>query len=160
MPRGPNRIRIAVPKPKFGPLGTYGSNVFTGTMLAIRHINARGGVLGRMLWRKEYEDDEREPGWSPHQPVVVANKIVEDGFKLVIGHPCSTAAMEASEVYEDKSVLMISPSVMVPQLTTRGHQLLFRTVGTDVTQAAVACDWIAKNVEPDVKVAILHDKSM
>lgn len=134
-------------------------------MLAIRHINARGGVLGRMLWRKDYEDEEHHswsPGrsWPPRQSVAVANKIVEDGFKLVIGHPCSTAAMEASEVYEDKSVLMISPSVMVPQLTTRGHQLLFRTVGTDVTQAAVACDWIAKNVEPDVKVAILHDKSM
>ena len=55
---------------------------------------------------------------------------------------------------------MMNPAATIPEVTARGHRLLFRTVGTDVTQAAVACDWIAKNVEPDVKVAILHDKSM
>jgi branched-chain amino acid transport system substrate-binding protein len=164
MPRWPNRIRIAVPKPKSGPLGYYGADVFTGTMLAIRHINARGGVLCRMLWRNDYEDGERHSwsprrSWPPRQSVAVANKIVKDGFKFVIGYPCSTAAMEASEVYEDKGVLMIGPSATIPQLTTRGHRLLFRTVGTDDTQASVACDWIAGQVNPGPKRKIegIHD---
>lgn len=53
-------------------------------MLAIRHINARGGVLGRMLWQKEYDDQ------SPDDSVAIAKKIVKDGFKFVIGHPLSS----------------------------------------------------------------------
>lgn len=143
-------------------------------MLAIRHINARGGVLGRMLWQKEYDDQ------SPDDSVAIAKKIVKDGFKFVIGHPLSQHALATSDIYEDNGVLMMNPAATIPEVTARGHRLLFRTVGTDDTQAAVACDWIAHRVKPRImgeieiiyadwitqtvkpgaRIAVLHDKKM
>lgn len=77
-----DRIRIAVAIPDSSPLSSYGAGVQNGTMLAIRHINARGGVLGRTLWRKIYDDDSSPE--SPNQTIAVANKIIKDKVKFVV----------------------------------------------------------------------------
>ncbi len=64
----------------------------------------KGGIKGDKLVGVEYDD-----ACDPKQAVAVANKIVNDGIKYVIGHLCSSSTQPASDIYEDEGILMISP---------------------------------------------------
>jgi branched-chain amino acid transport system substrate-binding protein len=153
------RIPIAIVTPKSFDRGVYGVSALLGAELAIKHINARpdARMRGRKLWHQKYSEEKHSR--SKLTPIKHRRKLVDDGHKFVIGHPCSDEpAYEASKLYEKEGVLMITPSATRPLLTTRGHKLLFRAVGTDDKQASVVCDWIARNVKPSAKIAVLHDE--
>ncbi|MFD9454165.1 high-affinity branched-chain amino acid ABC transporter substrate-binding protein [Streptomyces sp. NPDC059985] len=145
-------IMIAVAGPKTGPLTEYGDQLFTGAKQAVKDINAKGGVDGKMLEIKEYDD-----AGDPKQAVAVANKVVNDGVKFVVGHVTSSATQPASDIYEDEGVIMITPAATSPEITARGYQLTFRTFGLDSDQGPVAGNYIADHVKPKV-IAVLHDK--
>nr|WP_314525615.1 branched-chain amino acid ABC transporter substrate-binding protein [uncultured Pseudomonas sp.] len=145
-------IKIGIAGPKTGPVTQYGDMQFVGAKQAIKDINAKGGVDGKMLEAKEYDD-----ACDPKQAVAVANKVVNDGVKYVIGHLCSSSTQPASDIYEDEGVIMITPAATSPDITARGYKLVFRTIGLDSAQGPAAGNYIADHVKPKV-VAVLHDK--
>ncbi|MQT31853.1 high-affinity branched-chain amino acid ABC transporter substrate-binding protein [Pseudomonas helleri] len=145
-------IKIGIAGPKTGPVTQYGDMQFMGAKQAIKDINAKGGVDGKMLEAKEYDD-----ACDPKQAVAVANKVVNDGVKFVVGHLCSSSTQPASDIYEDEGVIMITPAATSPEITSRGYKLVFRTIGLDSAQGPAAGNYIAKFVKPKV-VAVLHDK--
>ncbi len=100
----------------------------------------------------EYDD-----ACDPKQAVAVANKIVNDGIKYVIGHLCSSSTQPASDIYEDEGILMISPGATNPELTQRGYQYIMRTAGLDSSQGPTAAKYILETVKPQ-RIAIIHDK--
>ncbi|MBC7212034.1 MULTISPECIES: branched-chain amino acid ABC transporter substrate-binding protein [Pseudomonas] len=145
-------IKIGIAGPKTGPVTQYGDMQFVGAKQAIKDINAKGGVDGKMLEAKEYDD-----ACDPKQAVAVANKVVNDGVKYVIGHLCSSSTQPASDIYEDEGVIMITPAATSPDITSRGYKMVFRTIGLDSAQGPAAGNYIADHVKPKV-VAVLHDK--
>ncbi|KAB0566281.1 branched-chain amino acid ABC transporter substrate-binding protein [Pseudomonas palleroniana] len=145
-------IKIGIAGPKTGPVTQYGDMQFIGAKQAIADINAKGGVDGKMLEAKEYDD-----ACDPKQAVAVANKVVNDGVKFVVGHLCSSSTQPASDIYEDEGVIMITPAATSPEITARGYKLVFRTIGLDSAQGPAAGNYIADHVKPKV-VAVLHDK--
>ncbi|TFY91710.1 branched-chain amino acid ABC transporter substrate-binding protein [Pseudomonas kairouanensis] len=145
-------IKIGIAGPKTGPVTQYGDMQFIGAKQAIKDINAKGGVDGKLLEAKEYDD-----ACDPKQAVAVANKVVNDGVKYVIGHLCSSSTQPASDIYEDEGVIMITPAATSPDITARGYKLIFRTIGLDSAQGPAAGNYIADHVKPKV-VAVLHDK--
>ncbi len=86
----------------------------------------------------------------------MANKVVNDGIKYVIGHLCSSSTQPASDIYEDEGILMITPASTSPEITQRGYELVFRTIGLDSMQGPVAGNYIASQ-KPE-RVAVVHDK--
>ncbi|NVZ18045.1 branched-chain amino acid ABC transporter substrate-binding protein [Pseudomonas costantinii] len=145
-------IKIGIAGPKTGPVTQYGDMQFMGAKQAIADINAKGGVDGKMLEAKEYDD-----ACDPKQAVAVANKVVNDGVKFVVGHLCSSSTQPASDIYEDEGVIMITPAATSPEITARGYKLVFRTIGLDSAQGPAAGNYIADHVKPKV-VAVIHDK--
>lgn len=145
-------IKIGIAGPKTGPVTQYGDMQFMGAKQAIKDINAKGGVDGKMLEAKEYDD-----ACDPKQAVAVANKVVNDGVKFVVGHLCSSSTQPASDIYEDEGVIMITPAATSPEITSRGYKLIFRTIGLDSAQGPAAGNYIADHVKPKI-VAVLHDK--
>ncbi|OPA92578.1 leucine ABC transporter subunit substrate-binding protein LivK [Pseudomonas fluorescens] len=145
-------IKIGIAGPKTGPVTQYGDMQFMGAKQAIADINAKGGVDGKMLEAKEYDD-----ACDPKQAVAVANKVVNDGVKFVVGHLCSSSTQPASDIYEDEGVIMITPAATSPEITSRGYKLVFRTIGLDSAQGPAAGNYIADFVKPKV-VAVIHDK--
>ncbi|WP_329059424.1 high-affinity branched-chain amino acid ABC transporter substrate-binding protein [Streptomyces sp. NBC_01453] len=145
-------IKVAITGPKTGPVTQYADDQFIGAKQAIKDINAKGGVDGKMLEAREYDDAA-----DPRQAVAVANKVVNDGVKFVIGHVTSPATQPASDIYEDEGVIMITPAATSPEITARGYQLTFRTFGLDIAQAQAAGNYIADHAKPK-SVAVLHDK--
>ncbi len=110
---------------------------FIGARQAIADINAKGGVKGNKLVAVEYDD-----ACDPKQAVAVANKVINDGIRYVIGHLCSSSTQPASDIYEDEGVLMITPAATAPDLTTRGYKLVLRTTGLDSDQGPTAANYI------------------
>ena len=89
-------IKVAVVGAMSGPIAQWGDMEFNGARQAIKDINAKGGIKDDKLVGVEYDD-----ACDPKQAVAVANKIVNDGIKYVIGHLCSSSTQPASDIYED-----------------------------------------------------------
>ncbi|AMO55114.1 leucine ABC transporter substrate-binding protein [Endozoicomonas montiporae] len=145
-------IKIALAGPVTGPVAQYGDMQFTGAKMAIEQINKAGGVNGKQLQAVVYDD-----ACDPKQAVAVANKIVNDAVKFVVGHLCSSSTQPASDIYEDEGVLMITAASTSPDITSRGYKLIFRTIGLDSLQGPTAGNYIVNKVKPK-KMAVVHDK--
>lgn len=145
-------IRIALAGPVTGPVAQYGDMQFIGAQMAIEQINAAGGVNGAKLEGVVFDD-----ACDPKQAVAVANRIVNQGISYVVGHLCSSSTQPASDLYEEEGILMITAASTSPDITARGYELVFRTIGLDSLQGPTAGKYIAEQVKPS-KVAVIHDK--
>ena len=145
-------IKIGLAGPVTGSVAQYGDMQRAGALMAIEQINSAGGVNGAKLEGVVYDD-----ACDPKQAVAVANKVVNDGIKFVVGHVCSSSTQPATDIYEDEGVLMVTPSATAPEITARGYKLIFRTIGLDSMQGPAAGKFIASHYK-DKTIAVLHDK--
>ncbi|HDL6930445.1 TPA: branched-chain amino acid ABC transporter substrate-binding protein [Yersinia enterocolitica] len=164
-------IKVAIVGAMSGPVAQYGDMEFTGARQAIADINAKGGIKGDKLVGVEYDD-----ACDPKQAVAVANKVINDGIRYVIGHLCSSSTQPASDIYEDEGVIMITPAatnadlttrgykmIMITpaatnaDLTTRGYKMIMRTTGLDSDQGPTAAKYILETIKPK-RIAVVHDK--
>lgn len=144
-------LKIGVAGPFSGPVAQYGEMQRQGVHAAVKMINAAGGVAGHTLEAVEYDD-----ACEPKQAVSVANKIVREGVKFVVGHLCSNSTQPATDIYREENILVITGSTN-PGITTRGYTNIFRTIGLDTDQGLRAANYIAETVKPKA-VAVVHDK--
>lgn len=145
-------IKVAIVGAMSGPVAQYGDMEFTGAKQAIADINAKGGIKGDKLVGVEYDD-----ACDPKQAVAVANKVINDGIRYVIGHLCSSSTQPASDIYEDEGIIMITPAATNADLTTRGYKMIMRTTGLDSDQGPTAAKYILGTVKPQ-RIAVIHDK--
>lgn len=151
--QGADPIKIAVVGPITGPVAQYGEMQMTGAKMAVEQINANGGVLDGAKLQAVLMDDVCEP----KQAVAVANQVVNEGIKFVVGHLCSGSTQPAASIYDDEGILMITPASTNPNITEQGMTMVFRTIGLDSQQGPVAGNYIADELKPE-RLAILHDK--
>jgi branched-chain amino acid transport system substrate-binding protein len=90
--------------------------------------------------------------------VVVANKLIGDGVKFVVGHFNSGVTMPASDVYAENGILFINPSATNPKITDRKLWDAFRTCGRDDQQGMVWAE-LARDKLKGKKIAVIHDKT-
>ena len=147
-----DEIIIGVAGPITGPYASFGEQLQRGAQMAVKDINAAGGVLGKTI-KLEIGDD----ACDPKQAVAVANRFVNKGVVFVDGHFCSGSSIPASDVYAEEGIIQISPASTNPKLTERGLDTVFRTCGRDDQQGEVAGNYIADNLA-DKRIAIVHDK--
>ena len=103
-----------------------------GLQLAADEINNNGGILGRPVELRREDDKE-----SVNEGRLVAQRLANDPeIVAVIGHLNSHVSLPAASIYEDSGLLMISPGSTSPELTRRGHRLIFRSVNSDADIAA------------------------
>jgi len=146
-------VLIGLAGPMTGDQSKIGQDLKRGAELAVAAWNAKGGVLGRGI-RLEIGDDQHDP----KQAVSVANKLVHLGIVGMVGHFNSSASIPASSVYHDAGIPMITPGSTNPRLTEQGYENVFRVVGRDDQQGAVAAKFIARKLKVR-RIAILHDKT-
>jgi branched-chain amino acid transport system substrate-binding protein len=146
-------IAIATAGPMTGQYAVFGDQMKRGAEMAVKDINAAGGVLGEQL-TLEIGDD----ACDPKQAVAVANQMVNAGVVLMAGHFCSGSSIPASSVYNEEGILQISPASTNPQLTEQGFENVFRTCGRDDQQGTYAANYVVDN-NVGSKVAVLHDKT-
>ncbi|HYE50150.1 MAG TPA: branched-chain amino acid ABC transporter substrate-binding protein [Azospirillaceae bacterium] len=146
-------IKVGFAAPLTGPVASVGEHLRRGAEQAVADINARGGVLGEKLTLVVADD-----AGVPAQAVAVANWLVRDGVRMVVGHLQTGTTIPASQVYADEGVVVITPTATSPDVTAGGLETVFRTCGRDDQQGAVAGAWLAERYRGR-KVAIVHDQT-
>lgn len=150
-------ITIAVVGPITGRFALLGEQVKRGAEMAVRDINAQGGVLNQKV-SLVVSDDACEP----KKAAQVARELADKKVKFVAGHLCSNTSIGASAIYADRGILMISPVSTNPALTEaafkNGWKNVFRVSGRDDAQGILAGKFLAKEYR-GLKVAIIHDRS-
>jgi len=150
-------LKVAVVGPITGQYATFGEQMRRGAEMAVKDINAQGGVMGRQL-KLAVGDD----ACDPKQAVSVANRMANEGVLFIAGHYCSGSSIPASAVYAENGVIQITPASTNPALTDdaakKGWNNVFRVCGRDDAQGRVAGHYIVEHYKGK-KVAILHDKS-
>lgn len=103
--------------------GMYGK----GIDLAVREVNASGGVLGRTVRIKRADDNE-----SIVDGRLVAQRMIEDpNVFAVIGHLNSHVSIPVARMYDEGGLLMLTPASTSPELTEQGLRRVFRSVNND-----------------------------
>ncbi|MCW2240254.1 branched-chain amino acid ABC transporter substrate-binding protein [Azospirillum canadense] len=145
-------IAIGLGTATTGAVAALGQQTVYGAQLAIKDINAKGGVLGQQLVLKVGDD-----ACDPRQAVAVANRFVTDKVVAVDGHLCSGSAIPASEVYHEEGVIMVTPTATNPTLTDRGYDNVFRVCGRDDQQGVVSGRFLADKFKGK-NIAVIDDK--
>lgn len=146
-------ITIGVAGPFTGENAYLGDWMKHGIEAAAADINAKGGINGEKIILQEADD-----ACDPKQAVAVANKLMSQGIKYVIGHGCSGSSIPAVKAYAEENVFMITPISTNPAVTDSGYGNVFRTIGRDDQQGGVDGAYILAHYRGK-KIAIAHDQS-
>src|SRR5918911_1985022 len=146
-------VTVAVAGPITGQYAVFGEQMKRGADLAVKDLNAKGGIKGQKLALQSGDD-----ACDPKQAVAVANQLVNQGVVFVDGHFCSSSSIPASGVYHDEGILQITPASTNPKLTEQGFNNVFRTCGRDDVQGTYAANYVVDHKLGD-KVAVVQDQS-
>lgn len=134
-----------------GKEATFGISSHEGTILAVKEINAAGGVLGKQLELKT-EDDQSKAG----EPANVVNKLIsKDNVVAILGEVASSRSLEAAPICQQNGVPMISPASTNPKVTETGDHI-FRVCFIDPFQGTVIANFATKTLNAK-KVAVFTD---
>jgi branched-chain amino acid transport system substrate-binding protein len=136
-----------------GEQAKQGKDMLEGAQLAVEEWNARGGVLGKKVELLIGDDAQ-----DPKQANAVANKMFTQGVIVIAGHYNSSCTIPASEVYNQRKMVCLTPASTNPQVTDRKYPTIFRVCGRDDQQGQAAARWVAKHM-PEARVAVLDDKT-
>ena len=122
-----------------GSLAEFGPVIETGAQLAVKQINAAGGVLG-----KPVELVKADSGTNPQVATEAATRLINvNGVQAMIGSLSSGVTIAVAEgVAVPNKVIMISPASTSPGLSAVvDDDFLYRTVLSDAAQGVVLADW-------------------
>jgi branched-chain amino acid transport system substrate-binding protein len=133
-----------------GPVGTsWGEYSLKGIELAIKEVNAKGGIDGKKL--ELVVEDNR--GDNPKVAISAFHKLVsEDKVTVIIGPNWSPSGLALAPLVDDKKVVMVSPSLGVADFNEHSDYI-FNLWPHDVS----ITDELAKHVynEGHRRVAVL-----
>lgn len=95
-----NEVKLGWIQPLTGALASSFAPNFLGAEIALKEINAAGGILGQKLV-KVVVDDEGAPGKEP----IVTRKLLDDGCKFILGPVGSSQAQASLEVSTPAKVI-------------------------------------------------------
>jgi len=149
-------VCIGQVSPLTGPQAHLGKDNDNGARLAIEEANARGVTLGGQKVRFEIvsEDDQADPKTA----TIVAQKLVDQGVKGVLGHLNSGTSIPASKIYHDAGIPQISPSATAIKYTAQGYKTAFRVMTNDQQQGKVLGEYAVRNLGGK-SVAIIDDRT-
>ena len=136
-----------------GSEATFGQSTHNGVLLAIKEQNAAGGVKGKKIAVKAYDDQGR----AQEAGTAVTRLITDDKVVAVIGEVASSLSIAGGRVAQQYKVPMISPSSTNPQVTQIGD-MIFRVCFIDSFQGFVGAKFAVENLKA-MKMAILYDQA-
>jgi branched-chain amino acid transport system substrate-binding protein len=130
-------ICIAVAGPMSGDQASDGQDMVRGIQLYLDMVNQKGGVDGRPLTLKIFDDNN-----DPKAAAEIASEISEDkDILLVLGHKYSSASLAAGRVYRKNGIPAITASATVDTLTA-DNEWYFRIIPTNSFQGAFIANYV------------------
>lgn len=144
-------LKVGVYGSLTGSDATFGQSTKKGIELAVKEINAAGGIGGAKI-TLQVEDDQGRP----EEAATVVDKLIsQDNVITVIGEVASSRSIAAAPKCQTAGVPMISPSSTNPEVTKKGDYI-FRVCFIDPFQGTAMAKFVHDNLHKN-NVAILKD---
>ena len=144
-------FKIGVIGPLTGPAAAYGIAVQNGVDLAIKEINAAGGVNGAVLEMNSQHDEH-----DPEKSVSAYNTLKDWEMQMLVGavtsKPCIAVAAESA----NDNLFQITPSGSAVECAAPEN--VFRVCFADPAQGTASAQYIGEH-KLGSKIAIIYDSS-
>ena len=124
-----------------GTGATSGTNFDNGVKLAVKEINAAGGILGRKI---EYTSGDTQS--NPQIAKALAQKAVDDGVYVVMG-PVFSGSIIVSMAETKKAEIPNFTGGEAANITQQGNPYIFRTSFTQTTAMPKVARYIAQDLK-------------
>lgn len=148
-------VKIGFAGPMTGAQAHYGADFQNGITLAVEEMNATKPVIGGKPVR--FVLDSADDQADPRTGTTVAQKLVDDGVKGMLGHFNSGTTIPASRIYANAGIPEIAMAT-APEYTQQGFKTTFRMMTSDTQQGSVAGTFAAKDLKMK-KIAIVDDRT-
>lgn len=150
-----DEVKIGFAAPMTGAQAHYGADMQNGIALAIEDFNATKPVIGGkpVTFVLETQDDQADPRTG----TTVAQKLVDDGIKGMLGHFNSGTTIPASRIYANAGIPEVAMAT-APEYTQQGFKTTFRMMTSDTQQGSVAGAFAVKDLGLK-KIAIIDDRT-
>lgn len=134
MPAHAAEVKLGLVLPMTGANAGEGKDMQNAIELAVKEINAKGGVLGDKITTTTADD-----ACDPQQGAIAASKLVSSNVTAVIGGYCSGAVLPTLKIYGDANV----PFVIVAANSTKlvdansGNTFMINSTGDAQAETAV-----------------------
>ncbi len=148
-------VKIGYAGPMTGAQAHYGKDMQNGIALAIDDINASKPTIGGkpIKFVLDTQDDQADPRTG----TTVAQKLVDDGIKGMLGHFNSGTTIPASRSRANAGSPQIAMAT-APEYTQQGYKTTFRMMTSDTQQGSVAGTFAVKDLGLK-KIAIVDDRT-
>jgi branched-chain amino acid transport system substrate-binding protein len=147
----PQTIKIGFFAPLTGPASADGYAALNAALLAVSHINAKGGVLGKNLELVYYDD-----ALNPDQAIAIARKLIsDDKVVAAVSGSYSGTTLAASIVFNSSGIPLVSSYAVHPDIT-KNKPWVFRVGMLGEVEGKVA-GYIAVSKLGARRIAVLYD---
>jgi branched-chain amino acid transport system substrate-binding protein len=151
----PEQVKIGFAGPLTGAQAHYGTDFQNGVKLAIEDMNATKPVIGgkQVEFVLDSEDDQADPRTA----TTVAQMLVDNGIKGMVGHFNSGTTIPASRIYANAGIPEVAMAT-APEYTQQGFKTTFRMMTSDTQQDSVAGSFVVNELHMK-KIAIVDDRT-
>jgi branched-chain amino acid transport system substrate-binding protein len=148
-------VKLGFSAPMTGPQAQYGKDYESGVLLAVDDFNAtHPKVDGKITtFSLDSADDQADPKTG----TVVAQRLVDDDIKGMIGHFNSGVTIPASAIYARAGVPQVSVAT-APAYTRQGFKTTFRMMTSDTQQGGVMGRYVVEKLHAK-RIAIVDDRT-
>ena len=145
------KVVLGLAVPMSGPMAVFGRQTAKAVEIAVRELNATGGLIGVPVQLVVGDDRcDRSAAAS-----VATRHIKQDKINFMIGPICPDAAIDAAPIYAKAGVIQFVPTVTVVELTRQNSDTIFRIAATD-EQEALALGAYFTNEQKGKKLTVVY----
>jgi branched-chain amino acid transport system substrate-binding protein len=144
-------IKLGVIAGMSGAGTSYGIGIRQGAEMAVKEINAAGGIKGRKITLVDVDDAS-----NPAQSVTAMQRLVSDKVDLIVGGWGSSQVLANMEVAERAGIPYIVVGATNPKITTDKNKWTYRVIFTDSVQAEQIAEAAVKRMGMK-RIAVIHD---
>ncbi len=140
--------------PQTGSLAFLGPPEFAGVDLAIKEINAAGGVLGKDVAKIDSDSGDTATNIASQS----VDRLLSQNVDVIVGAASSGVSKTVIDKITGSGVVQISPANTSPDFTDYPDKgLYFRTAPSDVLQGRILGDQIIEDGSATVGILALQD---
>ncbi|MEG0566075.1 MAG: ABC transporter substrate-binding protein, partial [Hungatella sp.] len=148
---GGSVLKIGGIGPMTGGAAVYGIAVKNGAELAVKEINAAGGINGTQI-EFNFQDDEHDA----EKAVNAYNTLKDWGMQMLMGTVTSSPCIAVAEKTKEDNMFQLTPSGSAIQCVQ--YDNAFRVCFSDPNQGMASAQYIGTN-KLATKIAVIYDSS-
>ncbi len=145
-------INIGSVGPLTGPVAIYGVAVKNAADLAVKEINANGGVLGKQIAFVALDDKG-----DAVEATNAYNKLSSMGMDVLLGAVTSQPTEAVAQIAFEEGMPMVTATATMASIT-EGRTNVFRTCYTDPFQGEILAKYVAESLKLK-SVAVMYNTS-